>query len=325
MVGFAVLGYGRIGQRHARLIRETPGASLVAVADPRVDLMTDIGVPRFPSLNDLLASDLGADIGVVSIATPNGLHVTQAMDCLKAGKHVMVEKPVALHKKELYELLALAGERKLHVFPVLQNRLVPGARWLKALVDSGSLGKHILVQINCFWNRDNRYYKADSWHGNPALDGGVLFTQFSHFVDLLIWLFGEVKEVQALMCQSRQWINEPFPDTGTLQFRLPHSGIGALQFSTGVWDKNMDSSISILAENGSVKVSGQYLDRLDYCHVKTPPPPFDPGDWPPEQGHRLLIGNVVEVLQDMAEPAVTGADTIGVIELIESIYKQILS
>jgi UDP-N-acetyl-2-amino-2-deoxyglucuronate dehydrogenase len=323
-VGFAVLGYGRIGQRHARLIQENPEATLVAIADP-IAKEGPAGISCFADLESLLASREAKSIDIVTIATPNGLHVPQAMACLRAGKHVVVEKPVALHKKDACALFNLAAETGLQVFPVLQNRFTGGARWLKSLVDSGSLGSPILVQVNCFWNRDSRYYAKGNWHGNPELDGGVLFTQFSHFIDLICWLFGEVRDSSTLLVQTRQWTEAEFPDTGIVQFRLPLSGLGSIQFSTAVWDKNMESSISILAENGSVKVTGQYLNQLEYCHTKGEVPPFPTGPWSRESGHRTLIDNVVKVLKGKADPYMKASETISVIELIESFYKQIPS
>ncbi len=320
-VGFAVLGYGRIGQRHARLIQENPEASLIAIADT-IPKEAPSGIPVFSSLEALLACPEAKSIDVVTIATPNGLHVPQAMACLEAGKHVLVEKPVALHRSEMEGLLNLAAGKGLRVFPVLQNRWTPGAQWLKEMIEGGQLGKPILVQVNCFWNRDERYYQSGGWHGDQSLDGGVLYTQFSHFIDLVYWLFGSFEITDTQMIQARQWTDKTFPDTGSVHFRLASGGMGTFQFTTAVWDKNMESAISIIAENGSIKVKGQYLDQVAYCHVKGAHPSVCLQDWNPEEGHRRLLDNVIKVLKGKAAPLIDPTETAQVIGIIESIYVQ---
>ena len=319
-----MVGYGRIGQRHAAIIRKHPEARLCAVADTSD---AQPGAPFFHSLEEMLASPEASAIDIVSIATPNGLHAAQACICLEAGKHVLVEKPVALHSADMERMLALARRRDRVIFPVLQNRLAPGAVWLKELVASGRLGSPFLVKVDCFWNRDKGYYPAGGWHGTERLDGGVLFTQFSHFVDLLYWLFGDITDVHSQFLQGRHWSEEGFADTGSVQFRFGadaggRGAIGSLHFSTAVWDRNMDSSITIVGEHGSVKVRGQYLDSLDYYHVRGEADPrFPQGVWSPEEGHRRMIDSVVDSLLGRRNTTVAAEDAARVIAMIESMYE----
>lgn len=321
-IGFAVVGYGRIGKRHAALIGAHPEARLCAIVDVS-EVDAPPGVPCFPSLEALLASPGAAAIDVVSIATPNGLHAIQACVCLEAGKHVMVEKPVALRSADIWAMLELAGRRGLRVFPVLQNRFAPGALWLKELVASGRLGAPYLVQVDCFWNRDQRYYQPGGWHGTADQDGGVLFTQFSHFVDLLYWLFGTPADIRSELVQGRHWRGDALADTGVVQFRWPGGALGCLNFSTAVWDKNMGSAITIIAENGSVKVGGQYLDSLDYYHVRGEAgTPWTTGPQQPDAAHRLMLASVVDALLGRGQPSIEAADAAEVIALIERMYKQ---
>jgi UDP-N-acetyl-2-amino-2-deoxyglucuronate dehydrogenase len=315
-IGFAVVGYGHMGRRHAKLILENPEARLVAIADVE-EPAEPLPAAFFSGLEALLTSPLARDIDVVIIATPNGVHAVQACASLRAGKHVMVEKPLALSRTSALEILDVANAQGKHVFPVLQIRCSNGAAWLKGMIETQRLGGLNLVTLDCFWNRDERYYRPGSWHGSPDLDGGVLFTQFSHFVDLLYWFFGEPTDIRSHFNGSGHW--SPLEDTGTIQFRFAHRGIGCFNFSTTVWDKNMDSSLSILGERGSVRVRGQYLENLDYCHVLGEMPPFPlPGS--AQDYHRRLIWNVIDVLKGRTDAMVKGEDAVASVEIIEHFY-----
>src|SRR5215470_4069402 len=177
-IKFAIVGCGHIGKRHAKLVAENPHAELAALIDVKYPEQLDIdsfSVPFYSSLTEFLQS---GDADVINIATPNGLHAEQAIACLKNGKHVVIEKPMALHRSDGEEIIHTALQQHKHVFVVMQNRYSPPAKWLKQLVENGKLGKIYFVQLNCFWNRDERYYKRDekTWHGTKATDGGTLFT-----------------------------------------------------------------------------------------------------------------------------------------------------
>jgi predicted dehydrogenase len=195
-IKFAVVGCGHIGKRHAEMIVRNPEAELVALAD--VKPASALGaiqqdVPLFSSIEELLGANL--DFDVVNICTPNGYHAEQSLKALDARKHIVVEKPMALSKSDAEKLIFKALHVHKHLFAVMQNRYSPPSVWIKDLIESGKLGKIYMVQLNCYWNRDDRYYKPDSWHGKKDLDGGTLFTQFSHFIDILYWLFGDIHNI----------------------------------------------------------------------------------------------------------------------------------
>lgn len=264
---FAVVGYGHMGKRHVHVIGEHPDCALTAVIDmhPQHELS---GIPFYRDLDHFLESSAAVQTDVVVIATPNGLHAQQALKCLDAGKHVLIEKPMALNSADAEAIIAKAADVQRQVFVMMQNRFSPVSAWLKEVVDSGVLGKIFLVQVNCFWNRDERYYKKGSWHGTKNLDGGTLFTQFSHFIDLMYWCFGDITNIHS---NFRNFSHEgaiDFEDTGVVHFDFVNGGIGSLSYTTAVWDKNLESSMTVITENGSVKVSGQYMDRVEYCHIK---------------------------------------------------------
>lgn len=329
-IRFAVIGYGHIGKRHAAMIQQNDECELVAIADTNEALAKDIqgsGISFFSSLESFLDSGTKAD--VVTIATPNGLHATQAMKAIGAGHHVVVEKPMGLHRKECEELIHTALSRSRHLFCVMQNRYSPPSEWLRQIVADGVLGKVYMVQVNCYWNRDERYYKAGSWHGTKQLDGGTLFTQFSHFIDLLYWVFGDVEDIKSCFSSFNHDKLTEFEDSGVVHFRFSRGGMGSINFSTSVWDKNLESSMTVIGENGSLKVGGQYMDKVEYCHIKdyTMPElrPTNPAnDYGPYKGsaanHHYVIQNVVDVLKGRASITTNALEGLKVVDIIERIY-----
>lgn len=330
-IKFAVVGCGHIGKRHAEMIARNPESELVALADvlPKSQLNIDsFAVPFFTCIEELLSS--GIDFDVVNIATPNGYHAEHALKALEARKHVVIEKPMALNKADAEKVIFKALQVHRHVFAVMQNRYSPPSVWIKALIEEGILGKVYMVQLNCYWNRDNRYYKSGSWHGNKQLDGGTLFTQFSHFIDILYWLFGDLKNINSRFYDFNHDKLTEFEDSGFVTFDFLNGGSGVLNFSTSVWDKNLESSMTIIAENGAVKIGGQYMDKVEYCHVKdySMPElaPTNPGnDYGAYKGsaqnHNYVIENVVDVLHQRAAITTNALEGLKVVDIIERIYR----
>ena len=317
-IKFAVVGCGHIGKKHAEVISKNKDAGLVALIDtkdPAELFIEDFHVPFFSSLKDFFAVNVDAD--VINIATPNGLHAEQAIECLHANRHVVIEKPITLHSPDAKKIIELAEQKQKHVFVVMQNRYSPPIVWLKEIIERNILGKIYSVQLNCFWNRDERYYHGN-WHGKKDLDGGVLFTQFSHFIDIFYWLFGDIKNIQTkLRSFNHQHLTE-FEDSGIVTFEFGNAAMGCLHFSTSVYDKNMESSITIIAESGSVKISGQYMDKLEYCHIKNYTTLQLPS--PGIANHSYFIQNVIQALNNKPAIISTAADGLKVVEIIEKIY-----
>jgi UDP-N-acetyl-2-amino-2-deoxyglucuronate dehydrogenase len=232
-IPFAVIGTGHIGKRHASMLLRHPEAELVATIDPRKP-DTDFPCPHFSSIANFEASGIRAE--VMTVATPNGMHFGHTLAALELGAHVVVEKPMGVHSSEVKHMLRSAEIRDLKLFPVMQNRYSPPAVWIKSVVDKGLLGQIYMVQLNCFWNRDARYYLPKGWHGDMELDGGTLFTQFSHFIDMLYWLLGDVKNISGRMHSFNHAGLTEFEDSGMLHFELEWGGMGSFQFSTSVYD-----------------------------------------------------------------------------------------
>jgi len=335
-VKFAVVGCGRIGKRHAETVIRHKEAELVALCDikPKETLaLENYQVPFFPSLDDLLAA--GLHIDVVCICTPNGLHAEHAIKVLNSKCHVVIEKPMALTKAECEKVIFKALNVSRHVFCVMQNRYSPPSVWLKEVVEKGILGDIYLAQINCYWNRDDRYYFPDGkhhdWHGKKDLDGGPLYTQFAHFVDIMYWLFGDITDIHAKFSNFQHQHSTDFEDSGLVHFRFVNGGMGCLNYSTAVWDRNEESSLTILGSRGSVKIGGQYMDEVKYGHIdgyEMPDlPPTNPAnDYGPYKGsaanHGYVIQNVVDVLKGRQAITTNALEGMKVVEIIERMYKE---
>lgn len=329
-IRFAVVGQGHIGKRHAEMIRRNEQAELVAVCDVLSQQqlgIADITESFYVSIDDLLASE--PNIDVVNICVPNGLHASYALKVLTAGKHVVIEKPMALSKCDAERILSKSLEVGRHVFCVMQNRYSPPSKWLKEVVNSGVLGDIYMVHLNCFWNRDARYYKAGGWHGDASMDGGTLYTQFSHFVDIMYWLFGDITNIKASFHDYNHKELTDFEDSGTVLFDFINGGSGCLNYSTSVWDQNLESSLTILAQNGSIKVAGQYMNEVTYCHIKNYTMPILEASNPPNdyglykgsaQNHHYVIQNVIDKLADKALITTNAMDGLKVVDIIERIY-----
>ncbi|MDR1601232.1 MAG: Gfo/Idh/MocA family oxidoreductase [Tannerella sp.] len=331
-IRFAVVGCGHIGKRHAEMIARESGATLAALCDilPREKLDVDTyDVPFTGDFDELLSGGLPFD--VVCICTPNGLHAPMAVRAIETGHHVVIEKPMALTAADAEKIVHASLKYRKHVFCVMQNRYSPPSVWIKELVESGRLGRIYMVQLNCYWNRDGRYYRADGWHGKAALDGGTLFTQFSHFIDIMYWLFGDICDIQARFADFNHAGLTDFEDSGMVNFNFVNGGMGSLCYSTSVWDRNLESSMLIVAERGSVKIGGQYMNEVLECHIRdyVMPrlAPTNPGnDYGAYKGsaqnHHHVIRNVVNVLSGQSTETITTnvMEGLKVVDIIQRIY-----
>jgi len=330
-VRFAVVGCGHIGKRHVEMIRRNPEAELVAVCD--LIPINLYSVPYFSSLDELLSSGISFD--VLNICTPNGLHASMAVRGLETGHHVVIEKPMALNTREAGQIFQTAERYGRKVFCVMQNRYSPPSVWIKEMIENRRLGNIFMVQVNCYWNRDERYYLPGGWHGTKDLDGGTLFTQFSHFIDLMYWLFGDITNIRARFADFNHQTLTDFEDSGIVTFDFTKGGMGILNYSTSVYDANFESSVTIIGEKGTIKIGGQYMNEVEYCHVQDYEMPKlaptnsgnDYGTYKGSaQNHNYVIDNVVNVLLNKTGETITTNAQEGykVVDIIERIYNQFL-
>ncbi|MBT3647136.1 MAG: Gfo/Idh/MocA family oxidoreductase [Flavobacteriales bacterium] len=331
---FAVIGFGHIGKKHAIMVSGNDDSDLVAIIDTdeakqKKARDTYSGVQVFGSLEDFLTSDVEAD--VVNICTPNGYHASQAIKALDNRSHVVLEKPMGLTRQECEEVIFKSLQVSKHVFCVKQNRYSPSSKWMKSLMEENKLGRINMVQLSCYWNRDSRYYKAGGWKGTRNLDGGILFTQFSHFIDIMYWLFGDIQNIVAMSTNFNHKGSTEFDDSGLVQFEFVNGGFGSVNYSTAIYGQNFESSIVVVGEKGTLKVSGQYMDKVEYCHIEDYempqlPPPNPPNDYGDYKGsaanHHYVIQNVIDVLTGKSQISTNALEGMKVVEMIERIHNK---
>jgi len=325
---FGIIGCGRIAQRHAEHIQRH--GKLVAVCDTDEGKAKSLGekydAQWYTGHAEMLRQH--PEMDTVSVCTPNGLHAAHSIDSLKAGFHVLCEKPMAIEATDCEKMIEAAERSGKKLMMVMQNRFNPPVAAVKKMLDEGRLGKIYSVQLNCFWNRENEYYH-NSWKGTRKLDGGTLFTQFSHFIDLLYWMFGEVEKVNGFTGNFHHKSVIEFEDTGAISLRFASGVIGTINYSVNSFEKNMEGSLAIFGENGTVKIGGQYLNELEYQNIrdyeiKDLPPGNPPNQYGRYTGsmsnHDKVYQNLEAVLKDGAAIATTGLEGLKTVELIERIY-----
>jgi len=327
---FAVVGCGRIGKRHIEHIEKL--AELVAICDTDSAVTSALTKPNlhvFNSLESLLNAKL--DIDVISICSPNGLHAQMSIDCLNAGYNVLCEKPLALSLIDAGRMIETAEKNNRRLFVVKQNRFNPPVSAVKTLLNNDSLGKVFNVQLNCFWNRNEDYY-ANSWKGTLDLDGGTLYTQFSHFIDLLYWFAGDVSEVYGF---SDNYLHQgiiEFEDTGVVCLKFKSGALGTINYTVNSFNKNMEGSLTVFGTKGTVKIGGQYLNELEYqsiegIEIKNLPKGNSPNNYGNYVGsmsnHDLVYKNIIDVIENNAPIEASAFDGYMSIKLIEKIYNVI--
>jgi predicted dehydrogenase len=333
-IRFAIVGCGRIAQRHAKHIENVGQLSAVCdiVEDRAVELGEEYEAEAYTNLDTMLHD--AKEVDVVAVCTPNGLHAEHTVRALQAGYHVLCEKPMALSVKDCGRMITEAEKANKRLFVVKQNRFNPPVAAVKDVVDSGRLGQIYSVQVNCFWNRYQQYYEQSSWRGSEDLDGGVLYTQFSHFIDLVYWIVGDVEQAQANMKNFNHVETTEFPDTGVVTLRFRNGAIGGIHFTTNAYGGNMEGSITIFGEKGTVKIGGQYLNELEYQDlsgtpiegVKTSAGANDYGTYKGSMSnHDKVYENLVSVFRSDNEAATVGYEGLKTVEIIEDIYSAVQS
>jgi len=330
-LGVGLVGCGQIVSRHVQAIAETPGLAVRAVCDihrGRCDAWAKkLGVPGFAKIDDLLRRK---DVELVAICTPNHLHAAMARAALAAGKHAVVEKPLAFSSAEARELGHGFQQAGLGLFPVLQVRFNPAVQVVLDLVRRGGLGRLYLGSMIQRWNRGTAYFEgSENWHGRKDLEGGALFTQGIHYIDLLIQLAGPIAEVSARAATLAH--NIETEDAVAAQVRFASGALGVIEFSLDVYPRNLEASLTLIGEEGTVVIGGIAANELTLWNVKTQAAPkglasATPNDYggayvgsPPN--HADIYRNVIAHLRDGKPIAVTAESAAPSIRVIEAIYE----
>ena len=330
-LNIGIIGCGRIGNRHAKHISNY--GNLIAVCDinseKRKSLSEEYDCDSFSSIDELLNS--GLDIDVVAICTPNGLHAEHSIKSLNSGFHVLCEKPLGISVDECGEMLKAAEKNNKRLFAIKQNRFNPPVAAVKSAIDEGKLGKILSVQLSCFWNRNEDYYR-NSWKGTMDLDGGTLYTQYSHFVDLLYWMVGDVRKAYGFSRNNMHQDIIEFDDSGVVALEFHSGAIGTINYTVNSFGKNMEGSLTIFGEKGTVKIGGQYLNELEYQNIqdfeiKDLPTGNTANNYGNYQGsmsnHDKVYENLVDVLQNGGSISANAFEGLKTVEIIDKIYSEI--
>ncbi|MCZ2222891.1 MAG: Gfo/Idh/MocA family oxidoreductase [Chitinophagales bacterium] len=328
-IKFAIVGCGRIAQRHAEQIHIY--GELIAVCDIEKgkanELAEKYAAKAYYNIDDMLLNEKSVD--VVAVCTPNGLHAEHGIKILKAGFHALVEKPLALSVADCEVMMKTAEENSKQLFTIMQNRFNPPVAALKKAIEDNVLGNIYSVHVSCYWNRNESYY-ANSWKGTKDLDGGTLFTQFSHFVDLLYWLIGDVKKAYAITENFAHKGNIEFEDTGVVALQFLNGSIGTINYTVNSYNKNMEGSITLFAEKGTVKIGGQYLNEIEYqCIEGFKFENLPEGNGPNNYGtyvgsmsnHDKVYENLINVLLHGDKAFINAYEAMKTVEIINKIYQ----
>ncbi len=329
-IRFAIVGCGRIGTRHAEHIDRL--GELVALCDIKLDraeaLSEKYQVPTFSNIDELLKA--GIEVDVISICTPNGSHAEQTIKSLNAGYHVLCEKPMAISVYDCGAMINAAEKAGKRLFIVKQNRFNPAVAELKKLVEGGYLGQILSAQLNCFWNRNFNYYQQSDWKGTLDQDGGTLYTQFSHFIDLLYWILGDVDEVSAFIANGAHKDVIEFEDSGVVILKFHGGTLATVNYTVNAYGKNMEGSLTLFGDKGTIKIGGQYLNKLEYQSIEgyeigelgEGNPANEYGEYQGSMSnHDKVYENVIEVLQNRGIIATNGFEGLKTVEIIDKIYK----
>lgn len=326
-IRFAVVGCGRISKNHFdSLANHSERTELVAVCDNNpVTLQEAVkraGVQGYSNLTQLLEE---SDADIVVLSTPSGLHASQAIQVAKSGRHVMTEKPMATRWEDGKLMVQACDQAGVHLFVVKQNRRNATLQLLKSAVEKERFGRIYMVNLNVFWSRPQSYYDSAKWRGTWEFDGGAFMNQASHYVDLLDWLIGPVESVQAYTATLAR--NIEVEDTGVISVKWRSGALGSMNVTMLTYPKNLEGSITIIGEKGTVRVGGVAVNEIQHWEFAEP----DEDDEKVKQasyettsvygfGHPLYYDNVIKVLRGETEPETDGREGLRSLELLIGTY-----
>jgi UDP-N-acetyl-2-amino-2-deoxyglucuronate dehydrogenase len=326
-VRLALVGCGRISRNHFEALALVEGIVLSAVCDAVADRAREagerLGVPWFTSYEKMLAE---APCEAVTICTPSGLHPAQGILAARAGKHVITEKPMAITLSSADDLVHACDQAGVHLFVVKQNRLNATVQLLRRAVEKGRFGRIYMANTTVRWSRPQEYYDQARWRGTWEFDGGAFMNQASHYVDLIQWLVGPVESVVAFTATLARRIETE--DSGIAALRFRSGALGTIEVTMLAYPRNLEGSITILGERGSVKIGGTAVNKVETWIFQD----YDDDDKlietaatnPPSvygYGHEAYYRNVLAVLRGEASPGTDGREGRKSLELILGIYE----
>lgn len=316
-LGIGIIGLGRILPRHLNeAIKQINGLKLAAVCDENEKTAKAVAkkekVPYYTRYQDLVNDD---SVDVVSVLTPNYLHFEIGMYCAKSGKHCIMEKPIALNYKNALQLVNAFKKFKKVLLPVLQNRYSPSIRLAKEHVDQGSLGKILTAVLSVHWTRPQEYYNQSNWKGTKKLDGGSLLTQAIHFIDAMQWILGRAKSIVAKVDTVGHKIE--VEDIANAIIDLQSGTRVNFDFTVCTYPHNLEASLTILGETGSIKIGGTGMNVIDFWEIKNIPLPYISADL--SSHHKFIYENAVAVIRDHKQSFIRAEEALESLRIIDAI------
>jgi len=328
---FALLGCGRISRKHIDAIANAADAKLVAVCDidhaRATAVAKKLGVPDFTDLDEMMKAV--PDIDVVNILTPTGYHAKHAVRIASYGKHVVVEKPMALRLEDADEMILACDRAGVRLFVVKQNRYNAPVQRLRRALTAGRFGKLVMGTVRVRWCRRQEYYDQDAWRGTWELDGGVLANQASHHIDLLMWMLGDVQSVYAKT--ATRLVNVETEDTAAVVVQFTNGALGIIEATTATRPTDLEGSLSILGEHGAVVIGGFAVNELVTWRFEDQRPEdatvIAESRTTPENvygfGHQAFLENVITTIRGQGAALVDGLEGRKSIEVINAIYESV--
>lgn len=326
-IRFALVGCGRIAQNHfAALKQHGDRAEITDICDADPQALAKAaeltGARPHHRLQDLLQA---TDADVVILTTPSGLHAQQAVDVAASGRHVVTEKPMATKWRDGLRMVKACDDANVRLFVVKQNRRNATLQLLKKAMEQNRFGRIYMVNLNVFWTRPQDYYDSASWRGTWEFDGGAFMNQASHYIDLLDWLIGPIESVHAYTATLARRIEAE--DTGVISVRWRSGALGSVNVTMLTYPKNLEGSITIIGEKGTVRVGGVAVNEVQHWEFDTPHPDDELVKQASYEttsvygfGHPLYYDNVINVLQGNAEPETDGREGLRSLETLIAAY-----
>lgn len=329
MIHFAIVGCGHIANKHIEAISMTEGAKLTALCDTNVTRLDELkaknNVPVFTNMTEMLEQEHTID--VVCICTPSGLHTGLAVEAANAGKHLVIEKPMALTLEDVDAITHAVRRNGVKATVVHPNRYRPAIQYLKDALSREAFGKLSHVNVTVRWNRGQAYYDQASWRGTNAMDGGVLMNQAIHSLDLLVWLFGPVAEVKSLV--DTRIRNIEAEDTAVAVLKFCNGMLGIVEATTAIYEQNLEETISVFGENGYAVIGGKTANWIKQWKSATMTEEesnrvIQEVDLNPfgVSGHQCIIENLVHAIQKDIEPDITIEDGREAVKLVVDIVSK---
>jgi UDP-N-acetyl-2-amino-2-deoxyglucuronate dehydrogenase len=328
VLNIGLIGCGRISKNHFEAIAQQPDAQCIACCDIIEDRAREsaekYNIPYWTTKYEEMLNDPNIDL--ISICTPSGLHPVHGIQASRSGKHVLIEKPMACRLNEADELIKACEEANVKLFVVLQNRLNPAIQLVRRAFEEGRFGKLYMIISNVFWTRPQDYYDMAPWRGTWALDGGAFMNQASHYVDMVQWFGGPIQEVKSITATLAR--NIEAEDTGSSIIRFTNGAIGCISVTMLTYPKNLEGSITILGEKGTIRVGGTSMNKIEYWEFIDKQPydaelkkyntnPISVYGF----GHSSYYQNVISCLKSDAQPSSDGSEGIKSLYLLERIYR----